>query len=124
MMTWDGTMVLMDEPQTEGRARVGELVRAVMAWEGLSGSKIESSGRVSRATVDRIKRGDPTVSDTMLRGLGDVLGLPRDFLLYVRDGNDQQVSRSGADPDLVRWTLDLMRRDLVEGDVVVDEGRR
>ncbi len=94
---------------TEGRQHIAELVRAVMAWNGISGPAIDATGRVSRATVDRIKRADPTVSDTMLRGLGDVLGLPRDYLLYVLEGNAAAVERSGADPDLVRWTLDLMR---------------
>lgn len=113
-------LALMDD--IEGRQRVGELVRAVMAWNGKSGPQIDATGRVSRATVDRIKRGDATVSDTMLRGLGDVLGLPRDFLLYVKDGNAAAIERSGADPDLVRWTLDLMR-DPSDTDIVVERGR-
>lgn len=116
-------MLALMEETTEGRQRVGELVRALMAWSGTSGPKIDATGRVSRASVDRIKRGDATVSDTMLRALGDVLGLPRDFLLYVKDGNTAAVERSSADPDLIRWTLDLMR-DPEGGDVVVDERHR
>lgn len=94
---------------TQGRARIAQLVRAVMGWEGLSAPKIEAGGRVSRATVDRVKAGDPRVSDTMLRALGDALGLPRDYLLYVGSGDMKQIERSGADPDLIRVTLDMIR---------------
>jgi len=90
-----------------GRQRIAELVRAAMGWTGQSGPSIEATGRVSRATVDRIKRADERVSDTMLRALGDVLGLPRDFLIYVGEGDQSAISRSGADPDLLRWTLAL-----------------
>jgi len=93
---------------TQGRVRIGRFVRAAMGWQGLSGSRIEAGGRVSRATVDRVKRGDPKVSDTMLRALGDTLGLPRDYLLYVGSGNIRQIERSGADPDLIRVTIDLI----------------
>lgn len=92
----------------QGRIRIGELVRAAIGWQGLSGPKIEAGGRVSRATVDRVKRGDPKVSDTMLRALGDTLGLPRDYLLYVGSGDVKQIERSGADPDLIRVTLSLI----------------
>lgn len=89
-----------------GRGRIAELVRASMGWQGLSGVAIDGTGRVSRATVDRIKRGDPNVSDTTLRALGDVLGLPRDFLIYVGSGDIAAIrDAASADPDLVRWTL-------------------
>ena len=92
----------------QGRIRIGTLVRAAMGWQGLSGSRIEAGGRVSRATVDRVKRGD-RISDTMLRALGDTLGLPRDYLLYVGTGDVAKIEASGADPDLIRWTTDLIQ---------------
>lgn len=92
---------------TSGRNRIGETVKAVMAWEGYTGVGIDSTGRVSRATINRAKRGDE-ISDTMLRALGDALGLPRDYLLYVGAGNVQKIESSGADPDLIRWTTDLV----------------
>lgn len=93
-----------------GRHQIGQLVNAVMAWEGLTGVGINNSGRVSRATVNRAKRGDQ-ISDAMLRALGDALGLPRDFLLYVGTGDLRKIEASGADPDLIRWTVDLIRGD-------------
>lgn len=109
----------MDE---QGRARVAELVKAAMGWRGISGSKIDSTGRVSRATVDRIKRRE-NVSHAMLRALGDILGLPRDYLLYVGNGDVEAVISSGAtDPDLLRWTLELMQVDLPE-DPLSDRSR-
>lgn len=90
-----------------GRVRIGETVKAVMAWEGYTGVGIDSTGRISRATINRAKRGDQ-ISDTMLRALGDALGLPRDYLLYVGAGNIRRVEASGADPDLIRWTVELI----------------
>lgn len=96
---------------TAGRQRIATLVRAAMGWTGLSGPAIEARGRVSRATIDRVKRGDERVSDTMLRALGDQLDMPRDFLLYVGAGDVRQIEASGGDPDLVRWTLDLLKED-------------
>jgi hypothetical protein len=101
-----------------GRRRIGELVRAVMAWEDLTGDSIGAGGRISRATVDRVKRGDPSVSDTTLHALGDVLELPRGFLLYVGDGDIEAIRQSGADPDLIVWTIRMMRSGTPDGDAV------
>ena len=92
---------------SRGRTRIGETVKAVMAWEGYTGVGIDSTGRVSRATINRAKRGDQ-ISNTMLRALGDALGLPRDYLLYVGAGDVHKIEASGADPDLIRWTVDLI----------------
>jgi hypothetical protein len=92
---------------SRGRTRIGETVKAVMAWEGYTGVGIDSTGRVSRATINRAKRGDQ-ISETMLRALGDALGLPRDYLLYVGTGDIRRIETSGADPDLIRWTTELV----------------
>jgi hypothetical protein len=90
---------------------VGELVRAALAWSRVS----PSSAGVSRATLDRVKRGDQ-VSETMLRALGDALGLPRDFLLYVGAGDVANVVRSASDDrDLCRWTLTMLTGRGVDG---------
>lgn len=109
-----------DRIDDRGRERIAELVRAQMAWAGMSGPRIHATGRVSRATVDRVKRKEE-VSETMLRALGDVLGLPRDFLLYVGRGDLVAVQRSAeSDPDLVRWAAELMTAAL---DSEVAEGQ-
>lgn len=102
-------MTVMLNDQHRGRRLVGELVKAQMGWRHMSGPGVERTGRVSRATIDRIKRGE-AVSDAMLRATGDALGLPRDYLLYVRDGKIHAVREAAdQDPDLVRWTLALMK---------------
>lgn len=93
-----------------GRRRIGETIKAVMAWEGYTGVGIHNTGRVSRPTINRAKRGDQ-VSETMLRAIGDALNLPRDFLLYVGAGDTRRIESSGADPDLIRWTVELIRSD-------------
>lgn len=94
-----------------GRKRIAETVRAAMAWKGMTAAHIEASRRISRASIDRVKRSDPKVSDTVLRGLGDALGLPRDFLLYVGAGDIKRIEATSGDADLVRWAVDLINAD-------------
>lgn len=96
-----------------GRADIAALTNAAMGWAGLNVPRAASSGRVSKATLERVKRQEP-VSEAMLRAVGEILSLPRDFLLYVgyRD-LDAVVRASANDPDLMRWTVELM---LSEGD--------
>jgi hypothetical protein len=96
----------------EGRIRIGQFVRAAMAWQGLSGPKIDAGGRISRATVDRVKRADPRISDVTLLALGDVLGLPRKYLLYIGTRDAEKIRTSGADPDLIRVTLEMLEEPL------------
>lgn len=98
-----------------GRQRIGQLVSATMGWQNLTGVGIGNTGRVSRATVNRVKRGDQ-MSETMLRAVGDALGLPRDFLLYVGSGDVRKIESSGGDPDLIRWTVDLIRGEQEDQD--------
>lgn len=96
-----------------GRRRIAEFVHAALGWAGQNAQKnLAGTGRVSKATIERVKRGED-VSDTMLRALGDVLGLPRDFLLYIGYGEVNRIERlmseSANDPnrrDLIRWTLE------------------
>lgn len=110
-----------------GRRRIAELVRAAMGWQGVTGARIEAGGRLSRATVDRVKRADERVSDTMLRALGDALDLPRDFLIYVGEGDIAAVEASTRrDAELRHWTVRLIRRDLDGGSTpnVVNRNRR
>jgi hypothetical protein len=79
-----------------------------MHWRGLTGVTIDAGGQISRATLDRIKRHD-TVSDGILRALGDILDLPRDYLIHVGRGDVERIVRAGAaDPELLRWTMTLM----------------
>lgn len=102
-----------DREMTEaGRHRIAEFVHAALGWAGQNASKrFAGTGRVSKGTIDRVKRGE-SVSDTMLRALGDVLGLPRDFLLYIGYGEVDRIERlaeseDDADrKDLIRWTLE------------------
>jgi hypothetical protein len=99
-----------------GRRRIAEFVHAAMGWAGMNASKkFTGTGRISKATIDRVKRGDD-VSPTLLRGLGDVLELPRDYLLYIGYGDVGRIERLAdtEDPnrqDLIRWTLDHLFPD-------------
>lgn len=97
-----------------GRADVAALVAAAMAWRGLSSRALaKNTGRISTVTVRRVRNGE-RVSEVMLRSLGEILDLPRDFLLYVGRQDLDAMVRAGmasGDLDLVRWTAELMISD-------------
>lgn len=98
-----------------GRQRIAEFVHAALGWAGANASKkFSGTGRVSKATMDRVKRGDE-VSETMLRAVGDVMELPRDYLLYIGHADVERLSRLAAmnddQRDLVRWTLEHLFPD-------------
>lgn len=108
----------MTEIDETGRARIAEFVHAAMGWAGVNAARnFARTGRVSKATIDRVKRGE-TVSDTLLRALGDVLDLPRDFLLYIGYGDADRIEHLGVENaddanlrDLIRWTLEHLFPD-------------
>lgn len=108
----------MTEIDEAGRARIGKFVHAALGWAGVNAARnLASTGRISKATIDRVKRAD-TVSDTLLRALGDVLDLPRDFLLYIGYGDVDRIERLAVENagdanlrDLIRWTLDHLFPD-------------
>lgn len=107
-----GKKFTSDRIDSEGRLRIAAFIYALLGWDGPDvAEKLLGSGRVSRTTLDRVKRGD-NVSDTMLRAMGDVLDLPRDYLLYIGRANVDRIERLLPEAnddlrDLIRWTLDL-----------------
>lgn len=106
----DGMILYMID--TQGRARIAEFVRNAIAWSGKSTSKVGSMpGSPSRETIHRILRGDEQVHDDMLMALGVKLDLPLGFLGYIGTGDVRRIKESGASPDVIRWTLDLLESD-------------
>lgn len=100
-----------------GRRRVAEFVHAALGWAGMNASKrFTGTGRISRATLDRVKQGQD-VSPTLLRALGEVLELPRDYLLYIGYGDVDRIQKLAEETtnenrrDLIRWTLDHLFPD-------------
>lgn len=100
-----------DRIDPEGRQRISAFVYAALGWAGQNATRrFTGTGRVSQSTIERVKRGEE-VSETLLRALGDVLDLPRDYLLYIGHGNTDRIERLGDDADedlrdLIRWTLE------------------
>lgn len=91
-----------------GRARIARFVTEDLARQGMSARALGAApGRPSLPTIKRIKAEDPDISDTMLRALGGKMGLPADWLIYIGTGDKKRIANSGADPDLIRVTLDL-----------------
>lgn len=91
-----------------GRARIARFVTDEIARQGLSTRALGAAyGRPRLPTIKRIKAADPDVSETMLRAMGGKLQLPADWLIYIGTGDRRRISNSGAEPDLIRVTLDL-----------------
>jgi hypothetical protein len=91
-----------------GRARIARFVAEEIARRGTSAREVAAQpGRPSLPTIKRIKAEDPNISDTMLRAMGGKLRLPADWLIYIGTGDARRIRNSGADPDLIRVTLDL-----------------
>lgn len=103
-------MIEIMDIDTAGRARIARLVTYEMARLGITRSRVvrEWVGRIGPATVTRIRSGDPKVAVETLAAVGDLLGMPRGFLLYVGAGDVDRIAASGGDPDLIRWTLDMI----------------
>ena len=96
----------------QGRARIARFVTDETARQGLSTRALGAApGRPRLPTIKRIKAADPDVSETMLRAMGGKLRLPADWLIYIGVGDTRRIRNSGADPDLVRVTLDLFETD-------------
>jgi len=99
---------------SEGRARIARFVRDHIERLGTSAEAVGAApGRPRIATIKRIKAADPDVSDSMLRALGGKLRLPFDWLIYIGAGDVRRIRESGAEPDLIRVTLDLIQDDPV-----------
>jgi hypothetical protein len=103
--------MILNMIDNSGRARIGEFVRKAIAWKQTSAVKVGAMpGRPSRETIQRIVAGEE-VSEVSLLALGTKLGLPADYLIYVGTGDIRRIRRSGADPDLIRVTVDLIEPD-------------
>jgi hypothetical protein len=91
-----------------GRARIARFVTDEIARQGMSARSVGARpGSPSLPTIKRIKAGSEDVADTMLRAMGGKLGLPADWLVYIGNGDTRRIRNSGADPDLIRVTLEL-----------------
>lgn len=97
---------------TRGRQRIANFVTALIDLRGTTAVAVgKQPGRPSLPTIKRIKTADPDVSDGMLLALGAKLGLPANYLVYVGTGDTRRISSSGADQDLIRFTLELISED-------------
>ncbi|SRR6266498_2312070 len=97
---------------SQGRARIAALVTTVIGRRGTSVAKVGAMpGAPSRETIFRVLRKED-VREPMLQALGAKLGLPMDFILYVGAGDVEKIRAAAMDdPDLVRWTVDLIKAD-------------
>lgn len=94
----------------QGRARIARFVTDEIARRGLTTRSLGAApGRPALPTIKRIKAAEE-VSETMLRAMGGKLKLPADWLIYIGTGDERRIRNSGADPDLIRVTLDLLDR--------------
>ncbi len=105
MAIWGTILGMVSDP---GLRAIAQVVRGEMERRNLRERELADNARVSRPTITRIKAGN-RLSDVMYRAVGDALGLPRDYLLYVGNLDIGRIRAAAVhDPDLLRWTLDII----------------
>jgi ABC-type Fe3+-hydroxamate transport system substrate-binding protein len=101
----------------QGRTRIGRFVRDEIARQGSDQREVGARpGRPGFPTIKRIVAGDPNVSELMLLALGGKLGLPANYLIYVGTGDIRRIKKSGASPDLIQVTIDLIEPEELNAD--------
>ena len=100
----------------QGRRWIAELVDYEVSRLGLTRTRMRKQwgSVISPATVDRVRHGD-VVGDQYLAAICGLLGMPRGYLQYVGEGDIDRIKTSGGDPDLIRWTLDLINAESAAG---------
>jgi transcriptional regulator with XRE-family HTH domain len=71
------------------RAHVGALVAAEITRQGLSASAAASKAGVSTKTLDRVRKGDTSVTPATIVAVAGRLGLPLDAVRPPRDAGEQ-----------------------------------
>lgn len=97
------------------RRAAGVVVRDEIARRGLKQDEAAEAAQVARSTLSRVIAGDPTVRPATFRAVEAALRLPRWFLDHVAAGDRAWVEASVTDPDLQRYTLDVMDEAEAEG---------
>lgn len=81
-------------PVPNPRQLVGIAVRDLIAWRGMTiTSAGQSSHNCARPTIQRILRGDPTVSDVPLQSIAGTLGLPVNTFLLMLDQDVKAIAK-------------------------------
>lgn len=107
----DGSAMILHMIDRQGRARIARFVTGEIARRGLTSRELGAApGRPTLPTIRRIEAADD-VSETMLRALGGKLRLPTEWLVYIGTGDLRRIRNSGADPGLIKVTLDLIEEE-------------
>jgi transcriptional regulator with XRE-family HTH domain len=77
---------------TENRRLAGQIVEAEYARQGMSREQLATRAHMSPSTVDRIRRGDETITVPKLRSIEGVLNLPDDLLTFIIEGNTEALN--------------------------------
>lgn len=81
-----------------------DVVAGEIARRGLSLEAWAKASGIHRSTLYRMRDGE-RLSDAKLQQIEGALGLPRDLLLYVAEGDIETIRALDVDPDLQRWLL-------------------
>lgn len=92
----------MTPPKQRDRELIGRLiereVESRMSW-----TRFAQVSEVSRATLYRVKDGDPTITTRTYRKIERALGLPFDSLSSVSAHDFDVLQRMGMDRGLIAW---------------------
>lgn len=119
-----GSATLCRMASKEGWKLAYEVVSSEVARRGLSLAVFSTSVGLHRTTLDRMRKGDE-LGVASRKAIEGGLSLPRDFLLYIAEGDAGSVQAAGdhpdVDPDLVRW-ISRKLSELAQRESVRDQG--
>jgi len=98
--------VYMDTHNTQqDRALVGRTIKRelIRQYSSLSQFNRVAATRISRKSLERIVKGEPSVDWDSIEYVEGALSLPRDTLAHVNAHDLQGLREIGVDADLIRW---------------------
>lgn len=91
------------------RALVGQAVRDLLAYRGLTASKAgQMRDNCSTPTIRRILRGDDGVGDAPLQALAGILDLPVNIFLLMLDGDAKAIAAMNMPDYPQQYILNLL----------------
>ena len=94
--------------KTQRRKLAGQVVELEYMRQQMTRDQTASNAKMSPTTLDRIRRGDDTISVAKLRSVEGVLDLPDDLLVHIIENNVaaiEELETTEIRPSLRRWIM-------------------
>jgi len=87
------------------RKLAGEIVEAEIPRKGLNRQRAAAAMHMSPGTLDRIRKGDPTLQPAKLRSVEGPLDFPRSLLIHIWEGDVEAIAAIPSMDEDLRWVI-------------------